>query len=224
MIVGSSSRLVGSARSAHRLVQVQLTDDVPALGPRGAIVALSPGLARNRLVPAGLALYVDRTGKGVSAARDMERVALEKAKGLAGVLARQREQERARRAKQVLDEMSGAVAEDPLARARATEQALADSLATLVPSTSPLSFTRLTNSPTSSDLFGSVSAADVFAALRDRGVQGVAEGMGAFAEGQEGVLNGRIKRTGEFAFEVELKALEQKVRVPIEVVRDGGKA
>lgn len=111
-----------------------------------------------------------------------------------------------------------------MARARATEQALADSLATLVPSTSPLSFTRLTNSPTSSDLFGSVSAADVLAALRDRGVQGVAEGMGAFSEGQEGVLNGRIKRTGDFAFEVELKALEKKVRVPIEVVRDGGKA
>ncbi|GAA6051967.1 hypothetical protein JCM3770_002988 [Rhodotorula araucariae] len=236
MIVGGSSRLLLSStraahpacaacgpsqrRAAHKLVAIQLTADVPALGARGQVVAASPGLARNRLVPAGLALYVGRDGKAVSILGDMERRAAARERGLQGVLARRREADREARAKKVLDELSGAVAEDPLAPARAADRALASSLSSLAPPSAPLAFTRLTTSPTSSDLFGSVSVSDVIAALRDRGVQGVQEGMAGFAEGQDGVQNGRVKRTGAFVFEVELKALGEKVPVTVEVGRE----
>lgn len=64
------------------MVQVQLTTDIPSLGSRGNIVITSPGRARNQLVPSGLALYVDRDGKPVSAARDMDAKAKERMEGL----------------------------------------------------------------------------------------------------------------------------------------------
>ncbi|BGP46644.1 hypothetical protein JCM10450v2_002492 [Rhodotorula kratochvilovae] len=236
MIVSGSSRLLLSStraarpacaacgpsqrRAAHKLVAIQLTEDVPALGSRGQVVAASPGLARNRLVPAGLALYVGRDGKAVSILGDMERRAAAHERGLQGVLAKRREAEREARARKVLDELSGAVAEDPLEPARAGERALETSLSSAVSPAAPLVFTRLTTSPTSSDLFGSVSVSDVLAVLRDRGVQGLHEGMGAFAEGQDGVQNGRVKRIGAFVFEVELKALGKKVPVIVEVGRE----
>lgn len=125
--------------------------------------------------------------------------------------------------------------DDPLAPARASERALLSSLTTLAAPSSPLVFTRLTTSPTSSDLFGSVSTADVVSALRDRGVVAAANAgdaasgsgspiQGAFREGQDGVLNGRVKRVGEFVFEVELKTLGDKVPVVVQVAREDNKA
>ncbi|TNY21404.1 sperm nuclear basic protein PL-I isoform PLIb [Rhodotorula diobovata] len=243
MIVSGSSRLLRSAarpscaacgpslrRSAHKLVAVQLTtDSLPSLGALNQVVALSPGLARNRLVPAGLAIYVGRDGEGVSVRRDMERRGRELARGEEG-----RRRARDERARGVLEAMSGAV-DDPLAPARASERALLSSLTTLAAPSSPLVFTRLTTSPTSSDLFGSVSTADVVSALRDRGVVAAANAgdaasgsgspiQGAFREGQDGVLNGRVKRVGEFVFEVELKTLGDKVPVVVQVAREDNKA
>ena len=125
---------------------------------------------------------------------------------------------------------------DPLAPARAAERALALSLAALAPPSHPLVFTRLTPSPTSSDLFGSVSVPDVLAALRERGVEGLSssasagggassgggagEGaQGAFRE-REGVANGRVKQVGEFVFAVELRATGESVPVRVEVRRE----
>ncbi|GAA5925691.1 hypothetical protein JCM3775_001474 [Rhodotorula graminis] len=259
MIVSGSSRLLRTAvpprsaapscagcvpssrRSAHKLVAVQLlSDSLPSLGARNQVVALSPGLARNRLVPAGLAVYVGRDGEGVSVRRDMERrgemIALRRREG---------QQQAARRAKGVLEQLAqgNAPPTDPLAAARAAERALSLSLSTLAPPSSPLIFTRLTTSPTSSDLFGSVSVADVVSALRERGVVGLAtssssssssasgassgsgagEGAGAhgaFRSDQVGVLNGRVKQVGEYVFEVELRASGERVPVQVEVRRE----
>ncbi|GAA5898295.1 hypothetical protein JCM8208_006935 [Rhodotorula glutinis] len=240
MIVSGSSRLLRTAvapscttcapssrRSAHKLVAVQLlSDSLPSLGALNQVVALSPGLARNRLVPAGLAIYVGRDGEGVSVRRDMDR----RGEALAG---RRREGQ----AKGVLDQLAqgNAPPTDPLAPARAAERALSLSLSTLAPLSNPLVFTRLTTSSTSSDLFGSVSVADVLSSLRDRGVEGLssssggAAGGGAGGEGaqgqfkfaeQEGVQNGRVKQVGQFVFEVELRALGEKVPVRVEVRRE----
>ncbi len=92
------------------MVQVQLTTDIPSLGSRGNIVITSPGRARNQLVPSGLALYVDRDGKPVSAARDMDAKAKERMEGvLMGWSRTRRDSERDRRAKAVLDGLTGTV-------------------------------------------------------------------------------------------------------------------
>ncbi|GAA5852379.1 hypothetical protein JCM9279_001181 [Rhodotorula babjevae] len=243
MIVSGSSRLLRTAgpascagcvpssrRSAHKLVAVQLLSDaLPSLGARNQVVALSPGLARNRLVPAGLAIYVGRDGSGVSVRRDMER----RGEALRSAERRRREGAVGRRASGVLEQLAqgNAPPADPLAPARAAERALAASLSALAPASHPLSFTRLTTSPTSSDLFGSVSVADVVAALRERGVEGLSAGgavgggegaqvHGAFAPGQEGVQNGRVKQVGEFVFDVELRASGETVPVRVEVTRE----
>lgn len=97
-------------RSAHKLVQVQLTTDIPSLGSRGSIVITSPGRARNQLVPSGLALYVGRDGKPVSAARDMNAKATERMQGyLMGGSKARRDSERDRRAKAVLEGLAGGV-------------------------------------------------------------------------------------------------------------------
>lgn len=104
-------------------------------------------------------------------------------------------------------------------------------------------FTRLTTSPTSHDLFGSVSVADVIHLLRDAGVTGPAASSAAapgtpgantstssgtglseanchFDEAQEGVVRGRVKQTGTFNFIVELKAIQEKKVVQVEVERE----
>jgi hypothetical protein len=79
---------------------------------------------------------------------------------------------------------------------------LASSLA-LLPQ--PLIFSRLTHvsssssSPRSSELFGSVSVADVVAVLKEFGIR-VEEGQCAFANA-EGVEKGRVKALGQFTCE-----------------------
>lgn len=116
--------------------------------------------------------------------------------------------------------------EDPLAPARAADRALAQSLGSLPPSA--LTFTRLTTSPTSHDLFGSVSVSDVITVLRDSGVvaavqaggTGLTEANCYFDEAQDGVVRGRVKQTGVFKFVVDLKAVQEKKVVRIEVVRE----
>ncbi|BGP14501.1 hypothetical protein JCM10213_003087 [Rhodosporidiobolus nylandii] len=197
-------------RYAHKLVEVELTTDVPALGRRGQRVPVAPGIARNRLVPGGQALYVGRSGEAVSPLQRMLRKEALRAGGLQAVLARQRARDAERRAKQVLDELSGAV--DPHAAARSAEQAVFSALALLE---QPLPFTRLTTSPTSSDLFGSVSAADVIGLLREKDVH-VEAGQGAFVE-QDGVEKGRVKQLGDFTFEVVFKTLDRAYPLKIQV-------
>lgn len=248
------------------MVQVQLTTDIPSLGSRGNIVITSPGRARNQLVPSGLALYVDRDGRPVSAARDMDAKAKERMEGLLmGWSRTRRDSERDRRAKAVLEGLTGAVvrlllsflrlsaldhppaipslrvgritlpvgdsqAEDPHAPARAADRALAQALSSLPPSL--LHFTRLTTSPTSHDLFGSVSISDVLTLLRESpdvaaaaataggGGGGLVEGNCYFDEAQDGVVRGRVKQTGTFKFIVELKAIQEKKVLKVEVERE----
>ncbi|GAA5967014.1 hypothetical protein JCM11641_000415 [Rhodosporidiobolus odoratus] len=225
MLVSSSSRLLNSAaparsacavcqtqkRYAHKLIEIELIADVPSLGRRGQRLPVSPGTARNHLLPNRLALYVDRHGVAVSPLQRMLRKEAERAGGLQAVLAKQRAKEAERKAQRVLDEMSGAV-NDPQAAARSAEQTLYASLTLL---DQPLPFNRLTTSPTSVDLFGSVSAADVLAALKEREVH-LEAGQGAFAE-QEGVEKGRVKRLGEFTFEVQFKVLGREYPLQIRV-------
>ncbi|GAA5976053.1 hypothetical protein JCM10908_005370 [Rhodotorula pacifica] len=253
MIIGSSTRLLASSvrgsarsacaacetaavqrssasgrqqqRSAHKLVQVQLTTDIPSLGSRGSIVITSPGRARNQLIPSGLALYVNRDGKPVSAARDMDAKANERLQGeLMGWSRTRRESERDRRAKAVLDGLAGSVTADPLAPARAADRALAQSLSSLTPSL--LRFTRLTTSPTSHDLFGSVLISDVLTLLRESGALdaktagSLSEADCHFDENQDGVVSGRVKKTGTFKFVVELKAIQEKKVLRVEVERE----
>ncbi|GAA5869063.1 hypothetical protein JCM3774_002464 [Rhodotorula dairenensis] len=260
MIVGSSTRLLTGAarrsacaacetahrppqqqqlRSAHKLVQVQLTTDIPSLGSRGSVVITSPGRARNQLVPSGLALYVDRDGNPVSAARAMDAKANERVQALLNGWSASNKSRERRRGAAVLDRLTGAATEDPLAPARAADRALAQALSSLPPSL--VRFTRLTTSPTSHDLFGSVSVADVITLLREAGVtspssssnsgtaaagaagtagSGLSEANCHFDEAQEGVVRGRVKQTGTFKFIVELKAIHEKKVVQVEVERE----
>ncbi|GAA6037251.1 hypothetical protein JCM8097_008644 [Rhodosporidiobolus ruineniae] len=200
-------------RFAHKLVEVELLTDLPSLGLRGARVPVSPGTARNRLIPRGEALYVGRDGVAVSPLKQILRKEAERASGLMGVLARQRAKEKEERARRVLEEMGGAA--DPHAAARQADSALLSSLTALP---QPLLFTRLTTSPTSTDLFGSVSAADVLSALKDAGIA-LEAGQGSFGEEQEGVEKGRVKTLGLFEYRVQLKAIEREAVVQIKVDR-----
>lgn len=122
-------------------------------------------------------------------------------------------------------------AEDPHAPARAADRALAQALSSLPPSL--LHFTRLTTSPTSQDLFGSVSVSDVLTLLRESpdvaaaaatagggGGGGLVEGNCYFDEAQDGVVRGRVKQTGTFKFIVELKAIQEKKVLKVEVERE----
>ncbi|GAA6009437.1 hypothetical protein JCM11491_003556 [Sporobolomyces phaffii] len=222
MLISTSARLLARSqpacsacqvqrRLAHKLVEVQLTADVPSLGLRGARVPVSRGLARNQLLPAGVALLIGTDGKPVSAVNAMTRKSLELQKGLRGELERKREYERQQRANRVLNGLENAV-EDPL---RIAEQSLLDSLAT-VPQ--PLEFSRLTTSSTSSDLFGSVSIADVTTALRERDIK-IEDGMGAFGE-SEGIENGRVKKTGTFDFVITFRSLDQSYPLQIKVTQE----
>ncbi|GAA5834076.1 hypothetical protein JCM11251_003612 [Rhodosporidiobolus azoricus] len=221
MLVSSSTRLLTTVpacacrsqrRYASKLVEVELQTEIPSLGPRGARIAVSPGIARNRLIPSGQALYVGRDGLAVSPLGRMLRKEAERAGGIAEVMRREREREQERRAKRVLEEMSG-TAHDPHAAARSAEESLLGSLA-LLPQ--PLPFKRLTTSPTSTDLFGSVSASDVLATLKEHEVNLDAHVGAGFRE-QEGVEKGRVKRLGEFVFEVPFKVLESSYEIKIVV-------
>ncbi|GAA5873984.1 hypothetical protein JCM1840_006110 [Sporobolomyces johnsonii] len=225
MIISTSARLLSRAlpaqpacsacrvqrRSAHKLVEIELTTDVPTLGRRGDRLPISPGRARNQLIPQGQALYVVR-GKAVSALADMMRKDMAWKKDLTSVLAKRREKEAKERARRVLEGLSEAADEGPQAALRAAEETLRSALE-LLPQ--PVSFTRRTTSATSSDLFGSVSVADVVAALREGDVR-VEESACAFAK-QDGVENGRIKKVGTFEFLIQFRALKEPYRLRVEV-------
>ncbi|GAA5881387.1 hypothetical protein JCM16303_000157 [Sporobolomyces ruberrimus] len=224
MIISTSSQLLARAaprsacsacqvqrRSAHKLVEVQLLADVPSLGLRGARLPVSRGLARNQLVPAGVALLIGTDGLPVSALNAMTRKSLEMQKGLRGEMSRRSEYERQQRADKVLSGLEQAV-EDPI---RIVEQSLLDSLAT-VPQ--PLEFSRLTTSSASSDLFGSVSVSDVIQALREQDIK-IEEGMGSFGE-SDGIEKGRVKKTGTFDFIVTFRTLDQSYPLQIRVLKE----
>ncbi|GAA5967827.1 hypothetical protein JCM21900_001783 [Sporobolomyces salmonicolor] len=228
MIVSTSARLLSRTlpappacsacrvhrRSAHKLVEIQLTTDVPALGRRGDRLPISPGRARNQLIPAGQALYVVR-GKAVSALGDMARKELERQTGLMGSLAQRRAAEAEERARRVLEGLSEAVGDDSQEPLRASERTLLSALA-LVPQ--PLSFTRRTTSATSSDLFGSVSVSDVVAALREQDVR-IEESAGTFVA-KAGVEKGRVKKVGTFELRIQFRALEETYGLRIEVAKE----
>ncbi|GAA5946934.1 hypothetical protein JCM3765_002083 [Sporobolomyces pararoseus] len=225
MLISTSSRLLARSataqpacsacqvqrRLAHKLVEVQLTADVPSLGLRGARLPVSRGLARNQLIPGGVALLIGTDGKPVSAVNAMTRKSLEMQKGLRGEAERRRELERQQRANKVLSGLEEAV-EDPI---RIAEQSLLDSLSS---ATQPLEFSRLTTSSTSSDLFGSVSVSDVITALRERDLK-IEDGMGSFAEG-EGIEKGRVKKTGTFDFVINFRSLGQSYPLQIKVDKE----
>lgn len=83
-------------------------------------------------------------------------------------------------------------------QARASDAALLQSLS-LLPL--PLTFYRRTTGTTSTDLFGSVTATDVVAAVREYGIV-LEESQGGFA----GVEKGRVKSLGTFECELILRA------------------
>ncbi|GAA5855808.1 hypothetical protein JCM8547_000364 [Rhodosporidiobolus lusitaniae] len=215
LLTGASARPACRAcqqsqrRHAHKLVEVELTTDVPSLGRRGDRLPVAPGIARNRLIPGGQALYVV-AGQAHSPLQRMFRKEAERAGGLASIMAKQREQEAEARAKRVLDELTGAA--DPHAAARKAELSLLDNLSGLP---QPLTFSRLTTSPTSSDLFGSVSAVDVISLLREKDIH-LDASQAAFVE-QKGVEKGRVKVLGEFTFAVQMKVLEREYPVQVKV-------
>ncbi|GAA6060252.1 hypothetical protein JCM10212_003492 [Sporobolomyces blumeae] len=195
-------------RFAHKLVEVELLTDYPALGLRGTRHPVSRGLARNQLVPLGVAYLIGTDGNPVSAVRDMKR------KGIDGSrfgVARDLERERRDQANKVLQGLQDAV-EDP---ARTVEQTLLASLSSVA---QPLVFSRLTTSSTSSDLFGSVSVQDVVHELRERDVR-IEDAAGAFEAG-DGVEKGRVKKTGTFNFLVHFRALDQTYPLKVQVVEE----
>jgi len=99
-------------RHSSKLVEVELTQDVPSLGRRGERVPVSPGVARNRLLPARQALYVVR-GEAISPLQRLYRKEAERAGGLASVMAKQRKREQEEKARRVLEELSGSVRSNP---------------------------------------------------------------------------------------------------------------
>ncbi|GAA5938542.1 uncharacterized protein JCM15063_005349 [Sporobolomyces koalae] len=224
MLISTSSRLLVRStaqptcsacrvqqRSAHKLVEVELLADVPSLGLRGARVPVSRGLARNQLLPNKVALLIGTNGTPVSASSAMSRKSLQLQQRLRGELGQMSAAARQQRANQVLNGLAQSV-EDPV---RLAGQSVLDSLSGV---SQPLEFSRLTTSAASSDLFGSVSVADVISALRERDIK-IDEGMGSFAE-SEGVEKGRVKKTGTFKFVITLRSLKQTYPLQIRVIRE----
>ncbi|GAA5843029.1 hypothetical protein JCM3766R1_001668 [Sporobolomyces carnicolor] len=213
MLISTSSRLFArpacsachsQRRLAHKLVEVQLVQDVPSLGLRGQRVPVSRGLARNQLVPLGFAHLIGTDGKPVSV--DLSRRKAASASALAA-------RSSPTTTKKLLDQLGQSV-EDP---ARIAEQNLLDSLAAVA---HPISFSRLTTSSTSHDLFGSVSVSDVAQLLRDKhNVKLFEDGMGHFGD-RDGVEKGRVKKTGTFDFVINLRTLGQTYTLPIQVDRE----
>lgn len=233
--------LMNPQRSAHKMVQVKLLEDLPGHGTKGSVVIVSPGWARNTLVPKRKALYVNRRGEGVSPMQTMLRLNAEKMLKLNDDLRREEEQRKEREAKAALEQMSrkatSEVRPDPtlpqiqahvcycMSQKRVDEQAALRKaekarLAELA-RTPAIILSRLTISPTSSDLFGSVSVSDVLNELRDRGFQDLAQMRTAFGE-HEGIVNGRIKTTGTFDFLVSSKVFKEQAVIKVKVTKGEG--
>ncbi|KAK4700505.1 hypothetical protein P7C70_g5744, partial [Phenoliferia sp. Uapishka_3] len=206
-----------STRQAHKLVEVELQDEILGLGIRGDRVPVAPGRART-LQKDRRAFYVVK-GLAVSPMRDL----LRKVSRMESAQA-----ERDRLLRESLAPVEPAVEVDPQEALRTLEIDLRTALS-LVPT--PLSFhRRLIHAPTSlpgqqpsptpanSEIFGSVSVLDVITSLREFGVV-VDEAQAAFEEGM-GVEKGRLKATGRFEFVVQLKALGEKTGIEVEVVRE----
>lgn len=108
---------------------------------------------------------------------------------------------------------------DPLAAQRAIETDLLSSLS-LLP---PLTFARRLIAPTASQgaIHGSVSQADVLAAIREFGIvlEEASLGGATFRE-VEGVERGRLKGTGVYDFEVAFKTLGESVVLKVEVTKE----
>ncbi|ORY82305.1 hypothetical protein BCR35DRAFT_303679 [Leucosporidium creatinivorum] len=191
-------------RSAHKLVEIELLSDVPSLGRRGERLPVSPGRARNQLIPQGLGLYVV-AGRGVSPLRDMQRrEEQQRARGVLGAVG----------ASKVVDGIASS-AEAAAAESLSHDSSLLTALQ-LLPQ--PLTFTRLTTATTNADLFGSVSASDVLTELKEFGIR-VEEGNAAFGE-KEGVEKGRVKSLGDFVFNVQLKALGEEFPIAVKVLKE----
>ncbi|KAM0754941.1 hypothetical protein T439DRAFT_377344 [Meredithblackwellia eburnea MCA 4105] len=205
---------VQQTRSAHKLVEIELQEDVLALGRQGDRLPVAPGRART-LFAARRALYVVK-GRPVSPLRDiiLKQASLE-------------ERERLLRSKfrsaNAAASSSSSQPLDPHAAARKADLDLQSAIL-LVPS--PLVFPRKllhateqgAQAPSGSEIFGSVSSNDVHKALRSFGIE-FKESNGAFVEA-EGVEKGKIKTTGEFSFTIQLKALEKSVDVFVNVVQE----
>ncbi|BGP23439.1 ribosomal protein L9 family protein [Rhodotorula toruloides] len=238
MLLGTSSQLLGTARaaarpacaacrgagqqrSAHKLVQVKLLEDLPGRGVKGSTIIVSPGFARNTLIPKRKALYVNRHGEVVSPLRDILRQNAEKLLLLNDGLRREEEQRKDREAKAALEQMSrvatSARRTDQQAALREAEKTRLARLAR----TPAVLFSRLTISPTSSDLFGSVSTGDVLSELRERGFQDFSHLRTAFRE-EEGIVNGRIKATGTFDFVISSRNFDEEAVVKVTVAKDEG--
>lgn len=171
---------------------------------------ISPGRARNILVPQGEARYVVR-GQAVSAVGSMlsrlEQSRLRsptKAQSLADKQAQLTQEVRTSARNLIsqfdlqLTRVHLAQSIDPLAVARKIESDLFASLSFLPPI--PFARRTITAGATEGAIHGSVSAGDVVAAVRDFGItleETVASGMG-FVEGQPGLEKGRIKATGVY--------------------------
>ncbi|BGO90265.1 hypothetical protein NBRC10512_004785 [Rhodotorula toruloides] len=217
----AACRVQGQQRSAHKLVQVKLLEDLPGRGTKGSVVIVSPGYARNILIPNRKALYVNRNGEAVSPLRTILRLNAEKLLQLNHDLRAEEEQRKEREAKAALEQMSrDATSARRLDEQAALHQADKTRLAELARAP-PILFTRLTISPTSSDLFGSVSTADVVAELRELGFQDFSHMRTAFRE-HEGIVNGRIKATGTFEFVVSSRTFDEEAVVKVKVTKGEG--
>ncbi|KAM0788241.1 hypothetical protein ACM66B_001393 [Microbotryomycetes sp. NB124-2] len=188
-------------RAAHKLVEVQLIKDVPSLGRQGDVVIVAPGRARNSLIPQGLGLYI-AGGKPVSPLRAM----LDRQSQLAFT---RQAQDEVVTARDIADALSGDSEPEPQSSEQAVLQALS-----LLPQ--PLTFKRRTHA--SNELFGSVSVQDVLAEVREFGLR-LDEAACSFIE-SAGIEKGRIKRIGDYIFEIQLKGLDKTQLIDIKVTAE----
>ncbi|KAK4050076.1 hypothetical protein OIV83_003646 [Microbotryomycetes sp. JL201] len=201
MQYGLDSEVGREMRAAHKLVEVQLLKDVPALGRQGDIVIVAPGRARNTLIPRGLGLYI-AGGKAVSPLRSM----LDRQAQIA--ISRQA-QDKIITARDVVDSLSNN--NEP--ELQSSEQAILAALS-LLPQ--PLTFKRRTHA--SDELFGSVSVQDVLANVRDFGLR-LDEAACSFVE-SAGIEKGRIKRIGDYIFEIQVKGTDKTQLIDVKVVAE----
>ncbi|KAI5477106.1 hypothetical protein MNV49_006834 [Pseudohyphozyma bogoriensis] len=190
-------------RLAHKMVEVELTQDDPRLGQLGERVIVAPGRARSMYLRKQ-ALYVVR-GKSVSPLRDL----LAAGAPLTGASAF-----KAAQMAQAIREPKSSIDIDA---AQAAEEANLLALS-LVPSlTFPRRLIDPSSTSASSEIFGSVSSSDIAAALKEFGF--VLENTGAFEE-VSGVENGRVKATGSYTYLIPFKALGKSHPLTVEVVRE----
>lgn len=174
---------------------------IPSLGKAGTQISVAPGMMRNHLFPKKMARYVIRgrvlgfDGK-LSVNKDPPSAVSASDTAIQAQSIRQQDLEKLHDQQRRLQEDEGRIIEQQQ-RLEEERKRIVEQLSHL----KPIVFKRRTTER--SLLHGSVTPQDVLAALQKRGIQ-LQQIEGSFSSSKdidEGIENGRIKRTGEYVCE-----------------------